>query len=417
MSATANDPAVDAAPSEFRAGWKTLCAAAIGIAFGASPIPFNSIGPLTKAIEADVGWNRGQIQNSILFFSISVIVLSLLYGTLIDRIGVRRVALLSTLGFGVGYAAIAFSPENIYAFWALWALCGAIGGASIPISWTRGINSWFVRNRGLALAIGLLGTGITSSLMPTLAAWLIGEYGWRGAMLGISLLPLAIGLPVAYFLFREPEAHERPSTITRDGQDLAALGHTLPQAAREPRFWMMFGSFGLIAFAFGGLYTNYFPLLTDKGFEPTRAGAVTGTIGLSILAGRLLAGLLIDRLWAPAVAFPLLAAPALACWLLSHEVLTTQIAIACAMLIGFAAGAESDLIAFMAARYFGLRHYGKVYAALYMPFAIGSAISPGVYGYVFAKYGTYNPVLTVASGMFVAGALLLLGVGRYPRTA
>lgn len=400
--------------SEFRAGWKVLFASAIGIAFGASPIPFNALGPLTKAIEADVGWDRGQIQASIMFFSASVIALSLVFGTFVDRFGVRRVALLSTFGFGVGFAAIAFSPENIYAFWFLWALCGAIGGASIPISWTRGINAWFVRNRGLALAIGLLGTGITGSLMPSLAAWLIGEFGWRGAMIGISLLPLCIGLPIAYWLFREPKPHERPQTITRGGHDVGSLGSTLAEAAREPRFWMMVASFGFVALAFGGLFTNYYPLLTDKGFDVQKAALVTGAIGLSILGGRLLAGLLIDRFWAPAVAFPMLAAPAIACWLLTHDTVSTEVAVFSAVLIGFAAGAESDLIAFMAAKYFGLKHYGKVYAALYMPFAIGSAISPFAYGTVYAKYGTYTPMLWVAAVLFVVGAITLLGVGRYP---
>lgn len=413
MSVTAHASRAEA-PSEFRAGWKVLFASAVGIACGASPIPYNALGPLTKAIEADVGWDRGQIQASIMFFSASVISLSLLFGTLVDRFGVRRVALLSTLGFGVGWAAIAFSPENLYAFWFLWALCGAIGGASIPISWTRGINSWFVRNRGLALAIGLLGTGITGALMPSLAAWLIGEFGWRGAMLGISLLPLCIGLPIAYWLFREPLPHERPASITRSGHDVAALGHTLGEAAREPRFWMMIASFGFVALAFGGLFTNYYPLLTDKGFDVAKAALVTGAIGLSILGGRLLAGLLIDRFWAPAVAFPMLAAPALACWLLTHDVVSTPVAVLAAVLIGFAAGAESDLIAFMAAKYFGLKHYGKVYAALYMPFAIGSAISPFAYGHAFATYGTYTPMLWIAGGLFVVGATVLLGVGRYP---
>ena len=221
-----------------------------------------------------------------------------------------------------------------------------------------------MRNRGLALAIGLLGTGITGALMPSLAAWLIGEFGWRGAMLGISLLPLCIGLPIAYWLVREPLPPGGRESITRWGNDVAALGHSFGAAPGEPRFWMMIASFGFVALAFGGLFTNYYPLLTDKGFDVAKAALVTGAIGLSILGGRLLAGLLIDRFWAPAVAFPMLAAPALACWLLTHDVVSTPVAVLAAVLIGFAAGAESDLIAFMAAKYFGLKHSGKVSAAL-----------------------------------------------------
>jgi MFS family permease len=404
-----------AAPrSEFTLGWKVLVGAAIGIACGASPVPYAAIGPLTKAIEADTGWTRGEIQASTMFFSAAVISLMLLYGTLIDRFGVRRIALASIFGFGVGFAAISFSPENLYVFWGLWLITGAIGGASIPISWTRGVNSWFVKNRGLALSIALTGTALSGFLLQALPGFLLPEYGWRGTMLIISGLPLLIGLPVAWLLFREPRPEERPAAaIASDG--VAQWGLTLGEAARQPRFWLMILSFGLVALAFGGLYTNYNPLLTDKGFDPKTAGLVAGSIAISILVGRIFAGFLIDRFWAPAVAFPMLAAPALACWLLTADTISVPVAVFAAVLIGFAAGAESDLIAYMAARYFGLKHYGKVYAALYMPFALCSAISPFWYGHVFSTEKSYNSALYVATGLFIVGAVALLGSGRYPK--
>jgi MFS transporter, OFA family, oxalate/formate antiporter len=412
MSANA---AVSAAPrSEFKLGWKVLVGAAIGIACGASPVPYAAIGPLTKAIEADTGWTRGEIQASTMFFSAAVISLMLVYGTLIDRYGVRKIALASIFGFGVGFAAISFSPENLYAFWALWLVTGAIGGASIPISWTRGVNSWFVKNRGLALSLALSGTALSGFLLQALPGFLLPEFGWRGTMLIISGLPLLIGLPVAWLLFREPRPEERPIATAAEAA-AGQWGLTLSEAARQPRFWLMILSFGLVALAFGGLYTNYNPLLTDKGFDPKTAGLVAGSIAISILVGRIVAGFLIDRFWAPAVAFPMLAAPALACWLLMADTISVEVAVVSAVLIGFAAGAESDLIAYMAARYFGLKHYGKVYAALYMPFALCSAVSPFWYGHVFSTQQSYNPALIVATALFIVGAIALLGVGRYPK--
>jgi MFS transporter, OFA family, oxalate/formate antiporter len=87
------------------------------------------------------------------------------------------------------------------------------------------------------------------------------------------------------------------------------------------------------------------------------------------------------------------------------------------VLLGFAAGAESDLIAFLAGRYFGLAHYGKIYGMLYMPFGVGSAISPAIYGAVRDATGNYDAMLIVASGLFAAGALLPLLLGRYPTAA
>ncbi|NJO13111.1 MAG: MFS transporter [Gammaproteobacteria bacterium] len=88
-----------------------------------------------------------------------------------------------------------------------------------------------------------------------------------------------------------------------------------------------------------------------------------------------------------------------------------------AVLLGLASGAESDLIAFLAGRYFGMAHYGKIYGMLYMPFGIASAISPAVYGAIRDRDGNYDAMLLVAMALFVVGALLLLALGRYPEFA
>jgi MFS family permease len=111
---------------------------------------------------------------------------------------------------------------------------------------------------------------------------------------------------------------------------------------------------------------------------------------------------------------PILSLPALSCWLLADAGLTLQLAMVAAFLLGFAAGAESDLIAYLAGRYFGMRHYGKIYGMLYMPFGIASAISPLVYGRVRDVTGHYDPILHVAAGCFLFGAVILLALGRYP---
>jgi MFS family permease len=74
------------------------------------------------------------------------------------------------------------------------------------------------------------------------------------------------------------------------------------------------------------------------------------------------------------------------------------------------------VIAFMAARYFGLAHYGKIYGFLYMSFGIGSAISPVLYGSVRDATGNYDPMLIAAMLMFAVGGALLLTLGRYPES-
>jgi MFS family permease len=396
---------------EFRRGWPVLLAAASGTACGASPIPFNSIGPFTQPLAEEFGWGRGDIQLALFWFTAAVVLVVPFIGGLADRIGVRRVAIGTLALFGITFAALAFTPASLFTFYLLWVLMGALGGGSTPVSWTRAVNAWFVHNRGLALALTLMGTGITAAFLPSFATWLIETYGWRKAFIGISLLPLAVALPIVVWLFREPDARDAAPLIAAINRTGAPVGAAL----RDYRFWVIAGSIFCVAIGVGGSITNFQPLLMDRGFQPQEAARIAGVIGISVIAGRVLAGLLIDRFWAPLVTLPMLALPALACFLLAQSNVHAPAAILSAVLIGLAAGAETDLVAYLTARYFGLVNYGRLYGMQYSVFGLASGISPFLFGKVFDVTGSYQPILYVAAALFVLGAVGLLTLGRYPR--
>jgi predicted MFS family arabinose efflux permease len=93
--------------------------------------------------------------------------------------------------------------------------------------------------------------------------------------------------------------------------------------------------------------------------------------------------------------------------------LTFETAAISIVLIGFAAGVEYDLMAFLVARYFGLKSYGAIYGTLYGFFALGAGIGPVVFGRAFDATGSYDGPLMQAVLMLIGGAALLLTLGRY----
>lgn len=398
---------------EFRRGGRVLFAAAVGTAFGASPIPFNSIGPFTKPLAEEFGWGRGDIQLALFCFTVAVVVTVPFIGGLADRLGVRKVAIGTLALFGLSYAALAFTPASLAVFYLLWVLMGALGGGSTPVTWTRAVNGWFVHNRGLALALTLFGTGLTAAFLPSFATWLIEAYGWRAAFVGVALLPLGVALPIVLWLFREPGQGETDALVAA----AARAGASVREALRSYRFWVIAAAILCVSIGVGGSITNFQPLLIDRGFEPQYAARIAGVIGVSVMAGRLLAGFLMDRFWAPAVTLPMLALPALACILLAQDDVPVAAAVLSAALIGLAAGAETDLVAYLTARYFGVAHYGRLYGLQYAVFGFASGISPFLFGRVFDATGSYRPMLYVAAVLFVAGACALLTLGRYPQFA
>jgi hypothetical protein len=70
-------------------------------------------------------------------------------------------------------------------------------------------------------------------------------------------------------------------------------------------------------------------------------------------------------------------------------------------------------MAFLVARYLGMKSYGSIYGTLYGFFALGAGIGPTVYGAVFDRTRSYSGVLSGSSVLFIAGGLLLLALGRY----
>jgi len=85
-----------------------------------------------------------------------------------------------------------------------------------------------------------------------------------------------------------------------------------------------------------------------------------------------------------------------------------------ALLVGLAAGAEVDLMAFLASRYFGLKNYGALYGGIYVFFSIGAGLAPALFGLSYDLLGSYQFILCVAAGASVTGSLLMLTLGHYP---
>lgn len=416
MSETPANPGARTGSGEFSKGWTVLLAGVLGVMCGASPIPYNIIGFTAEPLQAEFGWSQTQILLPITLFGVIASFLAPVFGWMADRYGVRPVALWSLFAFAIAFAAISLTPtensaQTLYIYYGFWVAVGLVGIGSTPVTWSRAINLWFFQHRGLALGILLMGTSIAAMVVPRVAVELIQAYGWRSMFAGVAIFPV-IALIVAFFLFREPRPDERPKAIESATGKLT--GVTLPTALKNYRFWIIWLSIALIAAAFGGAFINMPTMLRLRGVEAETAATVMGILGIGIFAGRLITGALLDRFWQGFVAFPLLCLPAISAWLLLGDDMTFALAALAGFLLGFAAGAESDLIAYLTGRYFGMANYGKIYGMLYMPFGLFSAASPVIYAQVYDRTGTYDPMLEISIFMFIAGGALLLLLGKYP---
>lgn len=398
--------------SEFRVGWKPLAAATIGVACGSSPIPFNVLPIVIGPINDDLGWSFFEISAAVTIYGIIGALLAPFIGSLVDKHGVKPVALTALGLFGLSFASMYFVPEYLPAFYILWALIGIVGIGSTPVSWSRAISMWFHANRGLALGILLLGTSLAALVVPQLSNFVLQQAGWRTVFPVVALLPLLVALPLALVFFRDPKPHEMPEQEV--GQGGVLKGFTRAQALRSYRFYILFASICLVALAYGGAHIHMVQIVMLRGFDASFAAGVISIVAIGIFLGRIIVGALFDRFWAPGIAFPVLCLPVISCILLVSGTNSEAFILLAGFFLGFAAGAESDVVAFMAARYFGMIEYGRIYGLLYMPFGIFASISPLLYGFVRDQTGSYDLMLMVSMVLFGIGGGILLALGRYP---
>ncbi|MBK7060567.1 MAG: MFS transporter [Rubrivivax sp.] len=404
--------------SEFRRGWPVVLASMFGIGLGLSPVPFYTIGMLAPELHKAFGWEFGAIMIGLMIMTLAVLVACTVVGYLGDRFGVRRVALISVVLFSLSFMAFSLSNGSIVLFYVNWGVMALVGAGTLPVTWTRAVNNHFDTRKGLALGLSLLGTGIFGFLVKPFTAWLIASYGWRTTYVVIGMLPLLLAFPIAFFAFHDLGAKSDTADERRRAsaaRTLATPGMTLGQALKSWRYWVLAFAFVCVSFGVGGPIPNMENILKVAGFTREDTVSLVALIGLSVIAGRIVGGWLIDRFWAPGVAFVMLSLPAVSCWLMADGGMTVPAAGAAIFLIGFAAGVEYDLMAFLVARYFGMKGYSAIYGSLYGFFALGAGIGPVVFGKVFDKTGSYGPVLGTSAALLMAGAISLLFLGRYQR--
>lgn len=396
---------------EWRAHWRVVLGTFVAMAAGYGAWTFTQ-SLLVKPLAADFGWSRSQIA---LGFGVSgfLVYLSPVMGRVVDRLGVRRVLAVCMTGMGLTYLALANMRGNYPLFLGLHALLYIFGIGTTGVAFTRAVTSWFSRSLGSALAVSRIGLSLLGAVLPIMVFRLIEQSGWQAGYYAMAALALAVGLPVSWLLVRDrrpdrPQAGPKARGVT---EDLRIWGRLLKN-------WRVIVLSVAAACTYGptvGVLSQLQPLLTDKGLQPALAAEFSGLLVISVLAGTLITGVLVDRIWAPLVACVFTLAPVAGALLLLPSQLSPPAAAAAVVLVGLAQGAEIDVVAYMTARYFGMGAYASIYGLSVMFIGLAAALAGVGFAASHDTFGSYNPALIGAAAVFALGAACYLSLGRYPK--
>ena len=403
------------AVEQSRGSWWVVWASVLGLLVGNGPVMQFTLGTLMPPITREFGWSRGLVSSAMVAGLWTTGLAMPLVGRLVDRFGIRAIALPSILLFSLATAAVARVPASPLAFTALYALMGLGAAAQTPLVYAKAISVRFDRKRGLALGIAMAGVGLGATLVPQFAQAIIGLAGWRAAYLGLGALTFVLAFPAVAFVVGRPVADQKMA-VQQKIATAAMPGLTGIQALRTVRFWVLAFSFFIVAGTTGGVISHLVPLMTDRGISPQIGTAMVGVAGIALIAGRMLSGFLLDRLHAPYVAAVFFFAPLLGIVLLIAARAPQQAAVG-TVLVGLGVGAEVDLIAFLLSRYLGMRAFGEIYGYFFSIFMLAAGLGPLVMGVSFDRTGSYNFMLGCFAVSLGLASLPLLRLGAYPYPA
>ena len=395
-------PALDS-----RVSWRVLAGAGTVFVFSVPALFGSTFGLFLVPLEQAFGWGRADIAFSLTLTTAVAWLSILLAGWLADHASLRRLLLSGVILGAANLAAFAFMSR----LWHFYALVTALAFTSLgasPLILAKLVQGWFDKRLGVALGILFSCVSVGSVLHPLIVTAVIQRDGWRAAFLVLGAMALVGGVLAVVLAIRQRAAPTQaavPSGISglQDGK--------LPMLAfLRNRTWWTLAAWNLL-FGFGGgaISIHFAALLHDRGVGATHIGFAVSMIGVSLFAGNLLAGWLVDRIAPQKMAWMLMTLPLAAALMLLFGTQLPVLLMAAAVL-GLATGSDGCLGPFLTRHYFGARVYGQATSTQMLAHALGGGLSPWLSGLMRDRTGDYALSLVCAAAAFalaiVAGWLL-----------
>jgi MFS family permease len=356
-----------------------------------------SLAIFLEPMAIDTGWSRAGISSAM---TLNFLVMGLggfAWGALSDRFGARIVVTIGAVLLGLALV-LASRAGSLMTFQVTYGVLVGLAASAFFAPMIALTTGWFDTHRSLAVSLVSAGMGVAPMTISPFARWLISAYDWRTAMFDIGITAWVLLLP-AVLLVRRPPA---PAAADDGSAPISeGAGMTVGQALRSPQFIVLGLTFFACCAAHSGPIFHMVSYAMLCGVAPMAAVSIYSVEGLAGLGGRLLYGLLADRLGVKPVLIAGLAIQAI--------VIAAYLSISrleqfymLAVIFGATYGGVMPLYAVLAREYFGQRILGTVFGATSMLSSLGMALGPLAGGMVFDAYANY-------SWLFIGSAIIGLG--------
>ena len=363
---------------------------------------YYAFGVLASRIQTDLALTAGQAFGA---FSWSVLVAGLAatpVGAAIDRHGGRWIMAAGSITAGMGLWALA-SASSFAAYLLAWTLIGIAMSLTLYEAAFATLNRALASDAARAISTVTLLGGLASTAFWPLTETLAVRLGWRETLTIYAIIQLAVCAPL-HCLLDGARRHKALATHL--------AGATLPQAVRQPQFWLLAAAFAVNAFIFAALSVHLIRVVQALGHSMELALMLSALIGPMQVAGRL-----IERSWAgrisPAVVgiYTFAALPVALFVIAAYGDQAYGVAAFC-LLYGLSNGVLTILRGTLPAAMFGRRHYGAISGALAAPALLAKASGPLVIALALDRAGAHQVLAPLVLMSLISFALFMRAIRK-----
>ncbi|MFZ4805609.1 MAG: MFS transporter [Hyphomicrobiaceae bacterium] len=368
-------------PTDGREAWARLAVALTVSTIGG--IGLWSVVVALPTIQREFGIDRADASLPYTATMIGFAAGGILMGRLTDRFGVVVPLLIGAVTLCLGYVLAAQATEFWHFVAAQALLIGMLGSSASFGPLVADISLWFLRRRGIAVAIVASGNYLSGTIWPPLLQHGIETVGWRTAYMIIGVCCLVTLLPLALMLRRRAPVDHGSTPVSMHRGDVGS-GHSKPMVQVL-----------LIAAAIGCCVAMSMPQVHivaycgDLGYGPARGAEMLSLmLGFGIVS-RLASGLVADRIGGlpTLIAGSALQTLALMLYLPSDGLTSLYIVSA---LFGLSQGGIVPSYALIVRDFFPAREAGGRISLVLMMTIIGMALGGWMSGAIYDWTGSYQ---------------------------
>jgi len=355
------------------------------------------------AIREDFGLTHGQWGGIYTLGTVASAIVMVWAGALTDIFRVRALGIIVLSFLAAACLFLIWIPSVWLLPVAIFFLRFAGQGMTSHIA-TVAMARWFVAARGRALSIAALGFAVGEAFLPLSFVAMMVFVPWRWLWVGAAVFSIA-AIPLLLRLLR---TERTPQSIAREVQSpgMQGLQWTRNGVLKHWLFWAMIPTL-LGPSAFGtAFFFQQVHYAQTKGWTHVELVALFPVFTLSATASMLVSGWAIDR-FGTARLMPIFQLPMALGFVVLSFAQTVPMAAVGIVLLGLSTGVNSTLPGAFWAEFYGTRHLGSIKAMATAVMVLGSAIGPGITGYLIDFGLPFKDQMVGIAIYFVAASVLI----------